>query len=68
MNCYQMLPLKTQFQQACQNWILGYEKLRVSSLQFRKLLLYAWSHAATTGTAAAGFPATGIYLLDIRNS
>jgi hypothetical protein len=55
-------PLKIAYW-TCQTWILGYEKLRVSHLQFRKLLRDAWSHATCTSTAA-----TVICFLDISNS
>jgi hypothetical protein len=54
-------PLKTYFYQSFQIWILINEKLKVTRLQFGKILCHAWSRATTTAPGAAGFRAAGIF-------
>jgi hypothetical protein len=57
-------PIEMYFHQACQNWILINEKRKITRVKFGKLFCHAWSRAATTATGAAGFSATGIFLLE----
>lgn len=57
-------PLTTFWQQAMNSWIRSNPSLKITRLQFGRLLTVAWNQAATAGNGSAGFSACGIYPYD----